>query len=435
MSGSEIDPVVSWFRAAAPYISRHRGKTFVVHFSGEAAASAGFDALIHDLGLLHALGIRLVLVPGARPQIEARLAAERVEPVYAEGLRITSREALDSVLEAVGRLRILIEAKLSLSLDNTPMSGRKIRVSSGNFITARPLGIRGGVDFQYTGEVRRVDVEAIARQLDGGQCVLLSPLGYSPTGEVFNLRAEEVAREVAVALRADKLILLSEAAGSTPPPAQLSPSEVDDWLRQVDVPTMLEQDLRIAAAAVSGGVARAHVVDREIEGGLLLELFTRDGVGGMVCETGYEGLRAATIDDVGGILELIAPLEREGVLVRRSREQLELDIGNFVVIERDGMIIACSALYPFVEEALGEIACLAVHEDYRNNQRGDGVLRFLEQRARKLGLKKLFVLSTRTMHWFVERGYQPGSLEDLPVARAALYNYQRQSRIFLKPLD
>ena len=434
MDEVEIDPVVSWFRAAAPYISRHRGKTFVVHFSGEAAASAGFDALIHDLGLLHALGIRLVLVPGARPQIEARLAAERVEPVYAEGLRITSREALDAVLEAVGRLRILIEAKLSLSLENTPMSGRKIRVSSGNFMTARPLGIRGGVDFQHTGEVRRVDVEAIAQQLDSGQCVLLSPLGYSPTGEVFNLRAEEVAREVAMALRADKLILLSEAVGPALP-AQLSPGEVDGWLRQSEVSPTLEQDLRTASAAVSGGVARAHVVDREIEGGLLLELFTRDGVGSMVCETGYEGLRQAAIDDVGGILELIAPLEREGVLVRRSREQLELDIDNFVVVERDGMIIACSALYPFVEDALGEIACLAVHEDYRNNQRGDGLLRFLEQRARKLGLKKLFVLSTRTMHWFVERGYQPGSLEDLPVARAALYNYQRQSRIFLKPLD
>ena len=434
MNTGDTHSIVGWFRAAAPYINRHRGKTFVVYFSGEAVAGDSFESLVHDLGLLHALGIRLVLVSGARPQIEARLSASGLKPRYAEGLRITDLKTLDAVLEAVGRLRVLIEARLSLSLDNTPMSGRKISVSSGNFISARPLGVRNGVDFQHTGEVRKVDAEAIRLQLDNHQCVLLSPLGYSPTGEVFNLRAEEVARETAVALKADKLILLGEEVTAASLPTQLAPDEVELWLADAAAPENMARLLRHAARAVSRGVGRAHLLDRGIDGGLLLELFTRDGVGAMVCESGYEGLRDAVIDDVGGIVELIAPLEAEGVLARRSREQLELDIGNFVVIERDGMIIACSAIYPFPDDGVGEIACLAVHQDYRNQQRGDIMLRYLEKRAVELGLDKLFVLSTHTMHWFIERGYRQASLDDLPVERAALYNYQRRSKIFVKTL-
>ncbi len=434
MNARDLNSIVGWFRAAAPYINRHRDKTFVVYFSGEAVADERFESLVHDLGLLHALGIRLVLVAGARPQIEARLAAGNLKPEYADGLRVTDLQTLDAVLEAVGRLRVLIEARLSLSLDNTPMSGRKISVSSGNFISARPLGVRHGVDFQHTGEVRKVDAEAIRMQLDNHQCVLLSPLGYSPTGEVFNLRAEEVARETAIALKADKLILLGEKVASAALPTQLSPNEVESWGADVAAPPGMQRLLRHAATAVTSGVPRAHLLDRGIDGGLLLELFTRDGVGAMVCESGYEGLRDATIDDVGGIVELIAPLEAEGVLARRSREQLELDIGNFVVIERDGMIIACSALYPFPEDGVGEIACLAVHQDYRNHQRGDALLRHLEKRGQALGLNKLFVLSTHTMHWFIERGYRQADIDDLPVERAALYNYQRRSKIFIKTL-
>lgn len=435
MSDQESKQIVRWFRGAAPYINRHRGKTFVVYFSGEVVVGDGFVGLIHDLGLLHALGIKLVLVHGARPQIEARLKQEGLVPQYSEDLRITDVESLDAVLEAVGRMRVLIEARLSLSLDNTPMSGSNMRVCSGNFISARPLGVRQGVDFQHTGEVRKVATEAINNQLENGQCVLLSSLGYSPTGEVFNLRSEEVAREVAIALKADKLIILSEDTIAESLPAQLSPLEVEALLEKITAPTRLIGNLRNAAAVVKQGVARCHLINRRIDGGLLLELFTRDGVGSMVCESGYEGLRAASIGDVGGILELISPMEQDGTLVRRSHEQLELDIDNFTVIERDGLVIGCAAIYPFVEDAIAEIACVAVHQDYRNHQRGDSLLKYLEARANKLGIDKLFVLSTHTMHWFIERGYQPGNLEDLPLEKASLYNYQRQSKIFIKTLE
>jgi len=423
---------VNWFRNAAPYIHQHRNKTFVVYFSGAAVASSGFDHLIHDIALLHSLGIRLVLVHGARPQIEARLALEKIEAVYAQGLRVTDTAALGAVVEAAGRLRVVVEGKLSLSLANTPMSGSKLRVCSGNYITARPLGVRDGVNFQHTGMVRKVDVKAIRQQLDTEQCVLFSPLGYSPTGEIFNLSGEEVATRSAIALQADKLILLSDESNTELPP-QLNLNEFDNWPKN-DLPPGMQVHLQCAKNAVQGGVTRCHIIDRYIDGGLLLELFSRDGSGTLVSSGAYDGLRPAQIQDVSGILDLIAPLEAQGMLVRRSREQLELEIDLFSVIERDGLIIACAALFPFHEESMGELACLAVHPDYQGDGRGESMLKFIEEMAKSMGLKKLFVLSTHTMHWFQERGYQAGEIEQLPIQRAELYNYQRKSQIFLKSI-
>ncbi len=429
---------INWFRDAAPYINQHRGKTFVVYFSGEAVNSDGFDALIHDLALLDTLGVRLVLVSGARPQIEERLALENIASQYADGLRITNEGSLNAVIEAVGRVRVLIEARLSLSLINTPMSGSEIKVCSGNFITARPIGVINGIDFSHTGKVRKVAADAINRQLETGQCVLLSPLGYSPTGEVFNLRAEEVATACASALAADKLIILSEHSsnGSSQRPlgSQLTTTQVSERLAQgIDDPE-LEMHLRNARDALGNGVQRCHIIDRSIDGGLLKELFTRDGAGTLISNDDYEGLRRATINDVAGILALIAPLEEKQALVRRSREQLELEIDYFTIIERDGVIIGCAALYPYPDDSVGELACLAIDPDYHGEGRGDLLLAETERQAREQGLKRLFVLSTQTMHWFIERGFKEGDLDALPIEKAKLYNYQRRAKVFIKPL-
>ncbi len=435
MAKKQDQRIVNWFRDAAPYINQHRGKTFVIFFSGAAIAGDGFDALINDIALLHSLGIKLILVYGARPQIEARLKLENITPRYAQGLRITDEQSLDAVIEAAGRARVLIEAKLTTSMENTPMSGSRIRVASGNFIVARPLGVRDGIDFGHTGEVRRVEVSAIRQQLDGGQCVLLSPLGYSPTGEVFNLSAEEVATAAACALHVDKLVILNDDQLKRPLPAQLRLSEIAQLLKRRKLPDTTRLHLQNAQDAILNGVPRCHIIDRGIDGGLLQELFTRDGIGTLISADGYEGLRQATVDDVAGILALIKPLEEKGKLVRRSREQLELEIHHFYVIERDGMIIGCAALYPFKKEKLGELACLAIHPDYRGDKRGDILLATIEKHARSLGLKQLFVLSTQAMHWFRERGFVPGNITRLPMKKATLYNYQRKSKVFFKPLS
>ncbi|HTO19311.1 MAG TPA: amino-acid N-acetyltransferase [Pseudomonas sp.] len=429
---------VSWLRNSSPYINAHRERTFVVMLPGDAVEHANFGNIVHDLVLLHSLGVRLVLVHGSRPQIEARLAQRGLTPRFHQGLRITDQPTLECVIDAVGQLRIAIEARLSMDMAASPMQGARLRVTGGNFVTARPIGVLDGVDYQHTGEVRRVDRKGIGRQLDERSIVLLSSLGYSPTGEIFNLACEDVATRAAIELGADKLLLFGAEQGLLDADGrlirELRPQQVPQHLERLGVSYQASL-LKAAASACRGGVNRCHMVSYAQDGALLNELFTRDGSGTLIDQEQFESLREATIADVGGLLELIRPLEEQGILVRRSREVLEREIGQFSVVERDGLIIACAALYPVPDSDWGELACLAVHPDYRHGHRGDALLERIQERARALGLKTLFVLTTRTAHWFQERGFQASGVERLPAARASLYNYQRQSKVFEKRLD
>ncbi|WP_456447584.1 amino-acid N-acetyltransferase [Thiolapillus sp.] len=430
---------VCWFRQASPYIHAHRGSTVVLAFGGEAVQEADFDKLIHDIALLHSLGLRLVLVHGTRPQIEERLKLRKADMQVVNGMRVTDEHALLCVKEAAGTVRVEIEALLSTGLANSPMAGAQIAVDSGNFVTAKPLGIIDGVDYQHTGEVRRINTAAMKQRLDAGAMVLVSPLGYSPTGEVFNLNAADVAAAIARELHADKLIFLTDnklTDSHRQVIESMVPREVDALLkRRRSLDEQLQRVLRNAAQACRNGVARAHILPRRQDGVLLTELFTRDGAGTLVTPERWETLRQARIDDVSGILELIKPLEEAGVLVRRSREYLENEISQFSVIERDGAIIACAALYPFEKEKMAELACLVVHSDYRQGGRGDQLLEHVRQQARNLGMEKLFVLTTRTAHWFRERGFSSADVSQLPGKKKDLYNWQRNARMLILPLE
>ncbi len=430
---------VQWIRLAAPYIHAFRGKTFVIAFGGEVVADETFLGIVHDLNLLHSLGIRLIVVHGSRPQIEAILKQQDIENRYAFGLRVTDAETMDCVLEASGQVRSRIEAMLSLGIANSPMAGARIRVSSGNFITAKPIGVLDGTDMLLTGEVRRVDVDAIQQRLDDGDIVIISPLGYSPTGEIFNLSLEEVATQVAVRVDAHKLVFLMETEGVRNGRrrllTELSTKDAEALLRRRDsLPPDVQHYLPCAVRACDHGVKRTHLISRHLDGALLLEMFTRDGVGTMVAAAPLAHLRNATIDDVGGILAIIGPLEEEGVLVRRSRERLEMEIERFVVAEHDGVTIGCAALYAFPQEKVGELAALAVHPDFRREGYGEALMQEIEARAKKLKLQYLVVLTTRASQWFLERGFGNAAVADLPKEKQALYNFQRKSQVYRKKL-
>ena len=435
---------MAWFRQSAPYIHAHRGRTFVILFGGEAVDHPSFAHFIHDIALLGSLGVRIVLIHGARPQIKKQLSELNIESKFADGMRITLHEHMSAVEQAVGQVRTRIEAQLSMGLPNTPMAGASLRVVSGNFVTARPYGIRNGIDYCQTGNVRKIDATAIDQHLINNNVVLVSPIGYSPTGETFNLRAEDVATEVAIALNADKLIFVMENNGVTNKDGnllqQLNLPQAEAWLKNHRKDQDQENNydtqshLNNAAHACRSGVRRVHLISRQYDGALLLELYTRDGIGTLVTADNYEGLRTATIEDIGGIMELISPLEEDGALVKRSREQLELDVYNFTVIERDGMVIACAAIFNFPEEGAAELACLAVHKDYQIHGRGNDLLQHIEWQARKKHIKNLFTLTTQTMHWFIERGFVECSADDLPVEKKSLYNFQRNSKVLCKKL-
>jgi len=440
INNSDRHAFVNWFRSSSPYIHAFRGRTFVITFGGEVANDALFDSFLHDIALLSSLGIRLILVHGARPQIEACMKRNKETSHYENGIRITDEKALTCVKEAVGTVRMEIEALLSMGLANSPMAGARIRVTSGNFITAKPVGIKDGIDFQHTGEVRRVDTTAINQQLDHGAIVVLSPTGYSPTGEVFNLSALEVATSIACEIKADKLLCLTDiktiknSKGRVT--RQLTLSEAHALIsskRKHDEETLVH--IHEAIRASQAGVRRTHLLNRHIDGILLMELFSRDGIGTMITADAYESIRQAHIEDVGGIIELISPLENEGTLARRSREQLELEIDHFHVVERDGAIIACASLYPYLDEKCAELACLAVHPDYQKSGWGNILLDRVTDIAKEMELNILFALTTRTLHWFRERGFVSKDLSILPLKKRAMYNYQRNSKVLIKTLD
>ena len=439
MPYSPISPTefVSWFRSVAPYINAFRGRTFVVAFGGEVVADGKFVELTHDLNLLSSLGVRLILVHGARPQIERHLSRNNLEDHYHHGIRLTNSETMQCVKEAVGRVRVEIEALLSMGLVNSPMANADIRVAGGNFITAQPMGVIHGVDLLHTGSVRKVDVVAIRDRLEHNEVVLISPLGYSPTGEVFNLTLEEVATRTAIALDADKLIFLIEMDGVQDKHGnllrELTVADVNTILsKKSKLPEDVSLFLPCALQACEAGVARTHLINRHVDGAILQELFSDTGIGSMVVKKTLNTLRDATINDVGGILQLLQPLETEGILVRRGRERLEREIGRFVVLEHDCRIIGCAALYPFITEQAAELACLAVQTDYRKQGYGNILLKYILAEAQAQGLRKLFVLTTRTAHWFIERGFKETDAEQLPTQKKMLYNYQRRSKVFLK---
>lgn len=435
----EPQQFVAWLRNVAPYIHAFRGRTLVIGITGELVAAGRLAALAHDLSLLNSMGMRLVLVYGSRPQIDEQMKLRGAENLYHhDGLRITDPVALECAKEAAGEIRLDIEAAFSQGLPNTPMAHAAVRVISGNLVTARPVGIVDGVDLQHTGLVRKIDTQAIRQALASGSIVLLSPLGFSPTGEAFNLSMEDVATAAAIALDSDKLIFLTEVEGVFAPDGRLlteiSEGRARELLADGTLPAETAFYLGHALQACDGGVARAHLVPFGLDGSVLLELFLHDGVGSMVVEETLEALREATHDDVGGLLALIRPLEEDGTLVKRDRALIEREIENFTVIEHDGVIFGCAALYAFPDARMGEMACLAVNPQVQGQGDGERLLMRVEQRARNAGLNRLFVLTTRTAHWFLKRGFVVGSIDDLPPGRQNLYNWQRKSQVLIKRL-
>jgi amino-acid N-acetyltransferase len=433
--------MIEWFRASTSYINTHRGKVFVVLLSGEALADKNLPNVVYDLTLLHSLGVKLVLVHGARPQISTALEAVGKHSSYHRDIRITEAECIETVTRVVGGESAKLEALFSIGISNSPMQGSDVRLCRGNFVTAKPTGIHDGIDYQYTGKVRKIRATSIQKQLEQDNIVLLSNLGYSLTGEIFNLSAEEVATEAAVALQAEKLILMVPCPGVLDDDGNLVASLSEDDARfYAGKLAKLDEESRCISRALdtclraySNKVHRSHLISFKENGALIRELFTRQGNGTLISSDSFENLRVATIEDVAGILKLIRPLEENGSLVERSRELLETEIDNFKIVELEDSIIACAALYPIGED-FAEIACIAIENSFQKNGYGDRLLSSLESQAKTVGVKKIFVLTTVASHWFLGKGFLEAELSDLPETRQELYNYQRKSKVLLKIL-
>lgn len=431
--------LVHWFRQSTPYVNMHNGKTFVIMLDGDTIASPNFVNIINDINLLHSLNIKLVIVFGARYQINDLLLQHQIEPTYYKNIRITDLQSLELVKQTVGKLHYDLSSLLSLRLAHSPLTN----VVSGNFVIAQPIGVDDGIDYQHSGKIRRVNTESIQQQLERNTIVLIGPIAPSVTGENFNLPFEEIAMQIAIKLKAEKLIGFSNTQGILDENgntiSDLLPHQAEQHLQN-----LIQQDqyhssqarfLQAAIEVCRAGIKRAHLISYEEDGSLLQELFTRDGVGTQLSMELSETIRLATVNDIPALLELIRPLEQQGILVKRSREQLEMEINNYTIIDRDGVIIACAALNCYFEESMAEMSCVAVHPDYRNSSRGDVLLDAIKKRAKQLNIQTLFVLTTRTVHWFQERGFELTTVNALPEGKRKNYNYQRRSKILMQHLN
>ena len=436
----DYSELIRWFRQATPYINAHRGKTFVMMLSGEAVAHSNISNIIHDIALLNSLGTRIVIVHGLRAQLDEKLQQQNIESQFVQGLRVSDQATMDTAIQASSLIRSQLETRLSMGLPNSPMHGARVRVASANVITAKPAGIIDGVDLQHTGLVRKIDTVAMNTLLDLGNVVLLSPLGYSPTGEAFSLSYQQVASEIAIALQADKIIAFTDCDGISNTQGELlrelDPANAKMNITKQDQNSEFIRCVKTAVASVEGGVPRAHLMNYANDGALLQELYTVDGTGTLILSANFEVTRQAIAEDIPAIIDIISPLEEQGVLVRRDRDKLEDEINYFTVVEREGLIVALAALYPYAGDKSnsGEIACIVTHPDYRNGTRGANLLSTLENNARAAGIRHVFVLTTQTAHWFIENGFTEGSLDDLPEKKQSLYNYQRNSKVLSKKL-
>ena len=409
-----------WFRDATPYIGAHRGRTFVVLLDAEVVACPNLVDLVRDLALLHALGVKLVIVHDADG---------------ADAASVVDEQSRDALIAAAGLVRSRLESHFSALAPPVPGGSERIVLVGANLVSARPRGVVQGVDRRFAGEPGRIAVDEIARLVDQRCIVLLPPFGYSNAGEAYVLNAASLAAETAMALGADKLIVY-DALEQLNGISQMSPSALAALIAKNDFPPASERRLAALLGASRGGVARGHLISYRSDGALLRELFTAEGVGTQISEGDYRTIRPAETTDIPGILELIRPLEDAGLLVRRPRNRLEAEIGHFHVAELDGIVIGCCALYPHGDAV--ELACLAVHPSHRSSvdgeTLGERLLSYARALARENGASRLFALTTKAEDWFAARGFHPGDIDALPASKQALYNYRRNSKVMVESL-
>jgi amino-acid N-acetyltransferase len=431
---------VDLIREVFYYQSRFDGKTIVLKIDYPILSAPHFPQFLKDMAMLRATGIEIILVPGAREWIDAVLKEYDIESEYVDGIRIATQDSIPFIRMAAFDVADRLMTLLTAFQANAVI---------GNFVRARGIGVVAGVDFQNSGRVEKILKDPLQQILDQGMIPIFPSIGWNAAGKPYNLASDEIALAVAEALQAEKLFFVTDTDGFTEdrfrlPPglvtnsdgkvARLSLEEAQEVLNLNAGKSDLDlKYLDLALTACRKGTERAHLVDGRMEGAILREIFSNLGVGTMIYGTDYEPIRPMKPDDIGGVLRLMEPLIEEGILIKRTEDELMERQGDFVVYSIDDAVLACAALHDY-GEGQGEIAAIATNPMYSHLSMGRKVLSYLIEKAAGAGMTRVFALTTRTVDWFEQLGFVEAPLESLPAKKRDAYNHARKSRIFVLDL-
>ena len=442
LSNSTQSSFVQNFRLSAKYINQFNQNIFVIALSGYVFNESQFEKIAQDINLLHSLNIKVILVYGARPQVESILIKNKIPVRLVKNMRVTSNAALKHVIEVNGAIRIKIEATLS----TIKSMSEGMHLSSGNFLTAMPVGIVDGIDMESTGKIRGVDVEAIKNKLNHHEIVIVSPIGYSPIGQIFNLSYEQTAANIAAAINADKLIYYVDANGILNERGELIPeltsekahkliSHIEEKPSSESAQNLSYDDFNILKSslfAIENKIKKVHLINRHIDGSLIEELFTEKGSGTILTELALENFRKATEGDIKDIYRILFPLEKRKILIERDLTQIKEMINQFYVLEHDKKFIGCVSLNSFKESL--ELASFSIEPKYQKLGFGKKLLKFCELEAKKLKYDEIFILTTQSEHWFAENEFKEKSKELMPTFKKETYQSERNSKYLTKKL-
>ncbi|UCF98432.1 MAG: amino-acid N-acetyltransferase [Spirochaetaceae bacterium] len=443
MESDRLQEQVELIRQVFEYVHLFKGKTIVIKVGGSVMDHPFLPMLVKDLVLLHRQGIRIILVPGAKERIDDVLRRYNIPWESIGGVRISTPEAIPFIKMAAfdvsNRLMTLLAENNASAI-------------IGNWVRARSLGVLKGIDYQDTGTVEKINVELVRKALDDGLIPIFPNIGWSSSGKPYNISSNELAYILARNLKAEKLFYISRHTGvdaenytlpegvtvsSEGVVTHLSVAEADSFLRlnaKKGEEEILEL-IRLGCKACAEGVPRVHIVDGEIEGVILKEIFSSRGCGTMIYTNEHENIRPLRLADIPEVLRIMNPFVEEEILLPRDEQELADQLDYFVVYEVDGILHACGALIPFPEErGRGEIAAIAVDRTYTGFGIGKRILTYLVDRARSSGLRSLYVLTTQTTDWFLQFGFSEGELDDLPKDKRRDYNRLRNSRVLILDL-
>ncbi|MCL2277574.1 MAG: amino-acid N-acetyltransferase [Treponema sp.] len=454
---NSIQSQVDLIREVFHYQSRFDGSTFVIKIDYPVTEDSCFPGLVKDLALLAKTGFKVVIVPGAKENIDMVLKNHDIDSCnyvnitggdYAEWADETQvRVTSSKVISYVEMAAFNVASKFM-----TFLSGSRVDAVIGNFVRARGLGVINGTDTEHTGAVDKIYADSLTRVLNLGMIPILPCIGWSPSGKPYNVPSDEIALAVSKALGSDKLFIVcaqsSSAAKILDIPdnidirqdgslVRMTPHQTDLIIKaninkksdNESAKNKFLKNFKLAYKASQAGVHRVHIIDGRENGSILKELYSNLGIGTMIYTDEYDSVRSIHSRDLPDILRLMEPLMLKGILIRRNPEQIQQKKDDYSVLEIDGSIRACGALHDW-GESQGEIAAVATDPNYTDLGLGRRIVGYLIEKAKKIKMRRVFALTTQSQDWFESLGFIEARLESLPEQKRVTYDHNRKSKIF-----